>query len=652
MEMLKGIVGLGLCLGVGMVPAQATDLAVGKVNIGGGDSTVYLTYDAQGNPKHYFKNSDGRFQDYYAFDSLKRAEERARYGKFSVQLYDKLNSMSPNDSIEVLVEPQIKVPSIRGRKPTKSEFAEVAESARRKLARRITDTGLKSREKAKPLGRTTFEVKAAKKDLLRLKHDADIASILPAVQAHSPVRTFLSNAFKTSNRSKGALSISNLAASGGNGAGVTVAVVDPFPLPGSVSVGTWFNYPKTFRSPANPYPSASHGLYTMATVRNTYSSDTLNFKTGGSYKLSHMIFAPFDSLENHEGIGAYEWLLNQNPLPSVASNSWGYARWLGGAIGDQNQMDRYADMKAAQSPFLFIVAAAGNSGYPSALNDTCRAALGNYNWTRDTCEQVIWSAHNVLSVGACTSSTVMAPFSSWRNQGNQDEQPHVVARGWGITYPDNSVHYGTSLSAPAIAALGANLISKYPALDGYPEQLKAIIMASAAPNNLGTSYKPNQDTRSGFGLPEGTMASQLAANNYGLASSYPVNYSAPEKRRGTANFIYDEYQTDPVITRTLVMDSPAGYVHVLATWMSDPEGSCTAGLPCAADNIDLRIFNSSGQELGAGQGTSLKNTTERVQFYVGSGVKTLTIQLRRVNWVTQRDIWGALAWTVSGSQIP
>lgn len=88
------------------------------------------------------------------------------------------------------------------------------------------------------------------------------------------------------------------------------------------------------------------------------------------------------------------------------------------------------------------------------------------------------NGYNMLTVGACSNSGVLSPFSSYKENFNINF-PNIVAPGNSFSIPTFSgYHSGTSFAAPMTTGAIAVLMQKSPLLMTYPERVLSIIMAS------------------------------------------------------------------------------------------------------------------------------------------------------------------------------
>ena len=127
----------------------------------------------------------------------------------------------------------------------------------------------------------------------------------------------------------------------------------------------------------------------------------------------------------------------------------------------------------------------------------------------------------------------MWPDSSYINPispHSDREKPEVVAVGASITVfgldndnPDTVP--GTSVSTPQVTGLGALLVDRNSALHGWPESMRAIILASAFHNIDGpVDIPPGQDSKDGVGAVVAIKADEMARTR---APSFDSTCSGP-----------------------------------------------------------------------------------------------------------------------------
>jgi hypothetical protein len=345
-----------------------------------------------------------------------------------------------------------------------------------------------------------------------------------------------------------------------------------------------------------------------------------------SRKASHRGIAPDASVWAGGSCGgATSELLDR----SSAAQTWG-ARALNLSWGEDTDLalsvtDRYYD-DAVLNGWRTVVKSAGNRG---ALDgDVTSPGL----------------AYNVLTVGSfndrgnsswlwkfLTPPDAMSSFSSWRDPlsavGDR-KKPELVAPGENITVPMakfaffwiHSAFSGTSMAAPMATGAAGLLMDRDPALEIWPEGVKAILLASAAHNLEGGPLHSEYDGDGGLVLH---LADDIARGANGGWNGMAYDCSMP--------LDHDAASMPLVAGQT---------VRVAIVWNNDPDYVNYASEPCA--DIDLTILGPSGAYL-TGYG-SYDDTYESVQFTATTtGVHTLRLHKFRCSLTPQYLAW---AWCV------
>lgn len=237
-------------------------------------------------------------------------------------------------------------------------------------------------------------------------------------------------------------------------------------------------------------------------------------------------------------------------------------------------------------------------------------------------------AYNVLTVGAFndrgnskwswwgfTPPDAMSSISSWRNPlsavGDR-KKPELVAPGENIAVPMAKFGFmwlyanltGTSLAAPMATGAAGLLMNRDPALEIWPEGVKAILLASAAHNLEDGPLHSERDGEGGLVLD---LADDIARGANGGWNGLAYDCAMP--------------MDFPAASMALVAGQT---VRVAIVWNNDPAYANYNSEPCA--DIDLTILDPWGA-YAAGYG-SFDDTYETLQF-TASATGTYTLQLHK-----------------------
>lgn len=314
---------------------------------------------------------------------------------------------------------------------------------------------------------------------------------------------------------------------------------------------------------------------------------------------------------------------------SSAAQTWG-ARALNLSWGSDTDLaltttDRFYD-DAALFGWRTVIKSAGNRG---ALDgDVTSPGL----------------AYNVLTVGAFndrgnskwswygfTPPDAMSSFSSWGNPlsavGDR-KKPEVVAPGENIKVPlakflgmwISGKLSGTSLAAPMASGAAGLLMDRDPALEIWPEGVRAILMASATHNLESGALHSERDGEGALVLD---LADDIARGANGAWGG--MSYSCST----AVNF--DATSLSLIAGQT---------VRVAIAWNNDPAYANYDNEPCA--DIDLTILDPSNA-FAAGYG-SFDDTYETLEFTAAqTGTYTLRLHQFRCSSTPHYLAW---AWCV------
>lgn len=303
---------------------------------------------------------------------------------------------------------------------------------------------------------------------------------------------------------------------------------------------------------------------------------------------------------------------------TVINSSWG---------ADRNRVLDYTDMEIdayVRNYGKFMTKSAGNRasgfGCPYSDGNVTNPGLG-YNVTT-----VGNFDHNRTSTWA--DDTMDDTCSSYRDPKSAHgdrEKPEVVAPGMEIRSTLSRarapwiglVGSGTSYAAPVVAALAADLIGKEPRLQGWPEAVKAIVMASAR-NPVGEVYRGADgkglyaSERAGVGGVDFEAALQMVTRQQGGWAKKTVYHSTFGPGR------YFAYH---------VRWRAGDKVRVALVWDTNPLRTAYNRTSQPSSDLDLRIFKDG---VKVAHSTSYDNAFEVAEFTApATGVYELRIYLRR-----------------------
>lgn len=304
--------------------------------------------------------------------------------------------------------------------------------------------------------------------------------------------------------------------------------------------------------------------------------------------------------------------------PTVRGVAPNVSLWIGGSCGGWfNELTNRSTAAADWGARVFNLSLGGESnlvvdGFAKYYDDlvinrfrTVVVAAGNEG---DGNGNVLTPgvAYNIITVGSFDdknnpnwSDDVMSWFSSWRNPKStygDRQKPEVAAPGQNIDSTINSAPWigntgsGTSYASPIVAGIAAQLIQRSPSLGPWPEQVKAIIMTSAVHNIEGNTRLSEYDGAGGVAADRADDIARGVGGNSG-ARGYACD----------ANASLD------VATISLTAGQRT---RATIVWDNNPEYSDYANRPSA--DLDFQIVNASDQVVTSS--SSFDNTYEIVDF--------------------------------------
>jgi serine protease AprX len=222
-----------------------------------------------------------------------------------------------------------------------------------------------------------------------------------------------------------------------------------------------------------------HGMFTYSALSGYDPGSLIGPAYGSSFLLAKTeITASETQIEEDLYVQGLEWLEQQGA--DIVSSSLGYIDWYTYAdLDGRTAVTTKAALIAARKGVLLVT------------------AMGNENWYQVGHPGVTGTmlapadADSVISVGAVSSTSVLASFSSTGPTADGRIKPEVVAQGVGVVCasPASSDRYtavaGTSLSTPLTAGAAALILSSHPWLT--PSEVRRAMTATAVPIDDGTS---------------------------------------------------------------------------------------------------------------------------------------------------------------------
>lgn len=291
------------------------------------------------------------------------------------------------------------------------------------------------------------------------------------------------------------------------------------------------------------------------------------------------------SLDDAEFIRCTEWAIEQGARVinySILLDVW----------GQMIAMDRYLD-HVVRYDGVTVVAAAGNLACNGGPGYVTSPGLG----------------FNVLSVGAfddrntATNSNpgwnddIMWDCSCWKDPASlhgDREKPELVAPGVNIISTNSSRGFssdtGTSLAAPHVTGAAALLMEKKSDLTVWPEEVRAVLMASAVHNLEGATRLSEYDGAGGIDLALALLILNNNWSNHGTftSSDFPISitFSALRGQRIRFAIAWDSTPElrHPPTTDFLLAD--------LDLFIYSPNGSIVASSASYDNAYEIVDFNA------------------------------------------------------------
>lgn len=509
----------------------------------------------------------GNIADIKAVEALEVAKYKEKYGKKEIALYEKLQKMNPDDTVEVGIW---LTPMADTTKP-EGEISEKEYNATLDVKRKAYA------QKEKP----TLDMLKAKN--INVKYASQYA---PLVYAEVPVKLmadienltdvdgiYLAREFKPMlNMVVSTERVQPVWSAGITGSGIKVAIVEQgryTTLNPYLTVGSYYN-PNGVIS--------SHTTEVAGIVASTHST----YK-GISYGVPGLLSANAGSWQEADIIAASEWAITNGA--NILSNSWGNDTSL--VMGG---MDRYFD-HVVWSNYKTVTAVAGNEGLTTgnvvspglAYNVITAGGFDDKDtsaWSDDT----MWAGSSYKDPISPHGDRIKPEVVAVATHGSRYITSTYIADPWVHAV----VGAGTSYAAPAVAAEAALLMQARSWLTSWPETVKAVIMASADHNIEGSSRLSDKDGAGGIDISNAynIALNQRMLGNVLSASSFPRDYP---------------------------FTATAGQkVRVVITWDSHPDNNHPPTSDPLQSDLDLYVYDPSGNLVTAS--TSFDNNYEIVEF--------------------------------------
>ena len=507
----------------------------------------------------------GNIADIKAVEALEVVKYKEKYGKKEIALYEKLQKVNPDDTVEVGIW---LTPMADTTKP-EGEISEKEYNATLDVKRKAYA------QKEKP----TLDMLKAKN--INVKYASQYA---PLVYAEVPVKLmadienltdvdgiYLAREFKPMlNMVVSTERVQPVWSAGITGSGIKVAIVEQgryTTLNPYLTVGSYYN-PNGVIS--------SHTTEVAGIVASTHST----YK-GISYGVPGLLSANAGSWQEADIIAASEWAITNGA--NILSNSWGNDTSL--VMGG---MDRYFD-HVVWSNYKTVTAVAGNEGLTTgnvvspglAYNVITAGGFDDKDtsaWSDDT----MWAGSSYKDPISPHGDRIKPEVVAVATHGSRYITSTYIADPWVHAV----VGAGTIYAAPAVAAEAALLMQARSWLTSWPETVKAVIMASADHNIEGSSRLSDKDGAGGIDISNAynIALNQRMLGNVLSASSFPRDYPFTAGQK----------------------------VRVVITWDSHPDNNHPPTSDPLQSDLDLYVYDPSGNLVTAS--TSFDNNYEIVEF--------------------------------------
>ncbi|MBX3248356.1 MAG: S8 family serine peptidase [Myxococcales bacterium] len=351
-----------------------------------------------------------------------------------------------------------------------------------------------------------------------------------------------------------------------------------------------------------------------------------------------------------------DWAVAQGAF--IHSQSWAYVAETQNATFSGR--DQYLDWRTRESARLYVLSAGNDDADEMHHKGYNLLVVGG-----------VWSDGLIADgapPGADSCTTASSYRSTWRNDAAGQELPHLVAPA-GCTQAVGLEYAGSSVIPPAIAGIAAGITEYETSLQGWPEALKAILMASPdAAGNASPDGCPwgtygvscaGSDGRDGTGLVHGENARSMAANRQ-PGTFTPARFGYDLGSMAKSDF---SSSSPHLFSTTHYAQAAAGCpsfenLRIVLAW--DSNVTCTAGSTGSCTDtlgmdLDLRVYEEPGGTLVA-QSSSTTNSYEHVEDLLIRGPQgnctptgslwyyRIEIALANYSSVTSETTFYGLAW--------
>jgi hypothetical protein len=217
------------------------------------------------------------------------------------------------------------------------------------------------------------------------------------------------------------------------------------------------------------------------------------------------------------------------------------------------------------------------------------------------------------------------PSGTAQNQHGDFNKPNVSAPSVNVQTANGIIGSGTSISAPIVAGVAAQLMARDATLLTWPEAVRALIMAGAYRHTPMPDGSINLD-HEGVGTASALWSNRILDNGGNEWGGYAIG-SLTSSQTATRQFSVVAGQR----------------VRVAVAWSSHTSGSSTTGkADTLASDLDLRVTGPDGRVTGS---FSFDNNYEVVDI-VATRSGTVTARVLTDRFETSSEPY-AIAWTLA-----